>query len=347
MEPDFGSWQSPDISRSHLYCGTIAWTPPTAIYRAYTVFPYPFIRLPPQGHPALQSWWEVSWHWYHVTSPRTYQSKWHSMAWSIICRHFSCFSNIQLRYRHCEKSTEVWWQTSEDNEPATTMMLPPHKDGQNLEISPREPQRRKLGWILELGNRRSWQLILLTKRSLHRQPCLHRLHMRNMRTWGCCASGILKQKYTSTPSIEVASFTGCYWPVAGCFFFLRFLLKGTEPSLETRTAAMVYPCMRTDYLDGEPIVTGPVALSCGFPSTLSSSTSAKVGSSITSDRPEPPEFSNPANANTSKRSLRTAELLSPSRTCLRTGAPADAAKPGSEDRPPRHSLMRCPFWRQL
>ena len=38
MEPDLGSWQSPDISRSHLYHGTIAWTPPTAIYRAYTVF---------------------------------------------------------------------------------------------------------------------------------------------------------------------------------------------------------------------------------------------------------------------------------------------------------------------
>ena len=37
MEPDLGSWQSPDISRSHLYRGTIAWTPPTGIYRAYTV----------------------------------------------------------------------------------------------------------------------------------------------------------------------------------------------------------------------------------------------------------------------------------------------------------------------
>ena len=37
MEPDLGSWQSPDISRSHLYRGTIAWTPSTAIYRAYTV----------------------------------------------------------------------------------------------------------------------------------------------------------------------------------------------------------------------------------------------------------------------------------------------------------------------
>ena len=37
MGPDLGSWQSPDISRSHLYRGTIAWTPPTAIYRAYTV----------------------------------------------------------------------------------------------------------------------------------------------------------------------------------------------------------------------------------------------------------------------------------------------------------------------
>ena len=26
MEPDSGSWQMPDISRSHLYRGTIAWT---------------------------------------------------------------------------------------------------------------------------------------------------------------------------------------------------------------------------------------------------------------------------------------------------------------------------------
>ena len=34
---DFGSWQSPDISRSHFYRGTFPWTPPTAIYRAYTV----------------------------------------------------------------------------------------------------------------------------------------------------------------------------------------------------------------------------------------------------------------------------------------------------------------------
>ena len=36
-EPDLASWQTPDISRSHLYRGTIAWTPPTAIYREYTV----------------------------------------------------------------------------------------------------------------------------------------------------------------------------------------------------------------------------------------------------------------------------------------------------------------------
>ena len=34
---DFGSWQSPDISRSNLCRGTFPWTPPTAIYRAYTV----------------------------------------------------------------------------------------------------------------------------------------------------------------------------------------------------------------------------------------------------------------------------------------------------------------------
>ena len=37
VQEDFGSWQSPDISRSHLYRGTFPWTPPTAIYRAYTV----------------------------------------------------------------------------------------------------------------------------------------------------------------------------------------------------------------------------------------------------------------------------------------------------------------------
>ena len=41
MESDFGSWQSPDISCSHLYRGTIAWTPPTAIYREYTVIGIP------------------------------------------------------------------------------------------------------------------------------------------------------------------------------------------------------------------------------------------------------------------------------------------------------------------
>ena len=35
MEP--GSWQLPDISPSHLYRSTIAWTPTTAIYREYTV----------------------------------------------------------------------------------------------------------------------------------------------------------------------------------------------------------------------------------------------------------------------------------------------------------------------
>ena len=40
MEPDFGPWQTPDISRSHLYRGTIAWTPPTAIYLAYTVLKF-------------------------------------------------------------------------------------------------------------------------------------------------------------------------------------------------------------------------------------------------------------------------------------------------------------------
>ena len=37
MEYDFGSWQSPHIPHSHLYRGTFPWTPPTAIYRPYTV----------------------------------------------------------------------------------------------------------------------------------------------------------------------------------------------------------------------------------------------------------------------------------------------------------------------
>ena len=37
MEPDVGSWQRPDISHCHLYRGTIAWTPPTAVYWECTV----------------------------------------------------------------------------------------------------------------------------------------------------------------------------------------------------------------------------------------------------------------------------------------------------------------------
>ena len=35
-ELDFGSWQSPDISCSHFYRGTITWTPTTVIFREYT-----------------------------------------------------------------------------------------------------------------------------------------------------------------------------------------------------------------------------------------------------------------------------------------------------------------------
>ena len=35
---DWFAGLSPDISRSHLYRGTFPWTPPTAIYRAYTVY---------------------------------------------------------------------------------------------------------------------------------------------------------------------------------------------------------------------------------------------------------------------------------------------------------------------
>ena len=37
MEPGFGSWQSPDILCSHLYRRTIAYTPPTAIFREYNL----------------------------------------------------------------------------------------------------------------------------------------------------------------------------------------------------------------------------------------------------------------------------------------------------------------------
>ena len=52
---DFGSWQSPDISRSHLYRGTFPWTPPTAIYRAYTVLVRwcLYIELAPRWHVLL------------------------------------------------------------------------------------------------------------------------------------------------------------------------------------------------------------------------------------------------------------------------------------------------------
>ena len=46
MESDFGSWQSPDISRSHLYRGTFPWTPPTAIYRADTVLGCASLQIP-------------------------------------------------------------------------------------------------------------------------------------------------------------------------------------------------------------------------------------------------------------------------------------------------------------
>ena len=73
MEPDFGSWQTPDISRSHLYRGTIAWTPPTAIYRAYTVLLQtgclPHLQghstVPDRGEPAPLPLWSVcgGWRW--------------------------------------------------------------------------------------------------------------------------------------------------------------------------------------------------------------------------------------------------------------------------------------------
>ena len=38
IEPDFGSWQTPDISCSHLYRDTIAWTLPTVIYIESTLY---------------------------------------------------------------------------------------------------------------------------------------------------------------------------------------------------------------------------------------------------------------------------------------------------------------------
>ena len=54
MEPDLCSWQSPDISRSRLYRGTITWTPPTAIYRAYTVVIWLWHPIMSLGHNELR-----------------------------------------------------------------------------------------------------------------------------------------------------------------------------------------------------------------------------------------------------------------------------------------------------
>ena len=58
---DFGSWQTPDISCSHLYRGIIAWTPPTAIYREYTVL-----------ETMIYSWFSPQWFIiYHKIASRT------------------------------------------------------------------------------------------------------------------------------------------------------------------------------------------------------------------------------------------------------------------------------------
>ena len=74
---DFGSWQSPDISRSHLYRSTIAWTPPTTIYREYTV-----VFCEPDMCCLFQTWLSVrapswsptathTWRWVRATRKTT------------------------------------------------------------------------------------------------------------------------------------------------------------------------------------------------------------------------------------------------------------------------------------
>ena len=45
-EHDVDFWQPPDISRSHLYRGTIPWTPTTAIYREFAVSPFHYQLMP-------------------------------------------------------------------------------------------------------------------------------------------------------------------------------------------------------------------------------------------------------------------------------------------------------------
>ena len=79
MDPDLGSWQSPDISRSHLYRGTIAWTPPTAIYRAYTVFLIGHVTLVTIDEYYFEDWAPMNFIYRHPifiwgTKKKTWQS---------------------------------------------------------------------------------------------------------------------------------------------------------------------------------------------------------------------------------------------------------------------------------
>ena len=103
MEPDFGSWQSPDISRSHLYHGSIAWTPPTAIYGAYTVY----LCL---SHLQVPSQWLIL-QWRHM-----------SVVQSQITIHSSVFS----------RAYSGWWQQQKNQSTALLALCegnPPVTDG--------------------------------------------------------------------------------------------------------------------------------------------------------------------------------------------------------------------------
>ena len=76
MEPDFGSCQSPDISRSHLYRCTIAWTPPTVIYREYTAHSrYQIPRNLPMV-PALLCCGVVTYTWFYPYPSRLLHWHW-------------------------------------------------------------------------------------------------------------------------------------------------------------------------------------------------------------------------------------------------------------------------------
>ena len=102
---DFGSWQSPDILRSHLYRGTFPWTPPTAIYRAYTVL-----------HGALMFSLMYAWTNSRVASDLRLQdahvASWWYTAVTLLLTHWG-YHSLVLSHRFINSlwpSDAIWWQ---------------------------------------------------------------------------------------------------------------------------------------------------------------------------------------------------------------------------------------------